>query len=34
MVNVVPREVLRPKLEGPQAPRILAAGLPEAQHSP
>ena len=34
MVNVVPREVPRPKPEGPQAPRVLAAGPPEAQHSP
>ena len=25
MVNVVPREVPRPKPEGPQAPRVLAA---------
>ena len=34
MVNVVPREVPRPKPEGPRAPRVLAAGPPEAQHSP
>ena len=34
MVNGVPREVKRPKPEGPQAPRVLAAGPPEAQHSP
>ena len=34
MVNVVPREVPRPKPEGPQAPRVLAAGPLEAQHSP
>ena len=34
MVNVVPREVPRPKPEGPQAPRVLAAGPPEAQHLP
>ena len=34
MVNVVPREVSRLKPEGSQAPRVLAAGPPEAQHSP
>ena len=34
MVNVVPREVPRPKPEGLQAPRVWAAGPPEAQHSP
>ena len=34
MVKVVPREVPRAKPEGPQAPRVLAAGSPEAQHSP
>ena len=37
MVNIVPREVPRQKPEGPQAlrvPRVLAAGPPEAQHSP
>ena len=34
MMNVVPREVSRPKSEGPQAPWVLAAGPPEAQHSP
>ena len=34
MVNVVPREVPRPKPEGPQALRVLAAGPTEAQHSP
>ena len=28
MVNGVPREVPRPKPEGPQAPRVLAVGLP------
>ena len=28
VVNGVPREVPRPKPEGPQAPRVLAAGLP------
>jgi hypothetical protein len=27
MVHVVPGEVPRPKPEGPQAPRVLAAGL-------
>ena len=31
MVNGVPREVPRPKPEGPQAPRVLAAGPPEVQ---
>ena len=30
MVNVVPKEVPRSKPEGPQAPRVLAAGPPEA----
>ena len=34
MVNVVPKEVPWPKPEGPQAPKVLAAGPPEAQHSP
>ena len=34
MVNVVGREVPRPKPKGPQAPRVLAAGSSEAQHSP
>ena len=34
MVNVVPMEVPRPKPEGSQAPRVLAAGHPEAQNSP
>ena len=34
MVNGVPREVPRPKPEGPQAPRVLAVGPPEALHSP
>ena len=34
MVNVVPREIPRPKPEGPQAPRVLAAEPPEAQHLP
>ena len=29
MVNGVPREVPRPKPEGPQAPRVLAKGPPE-----
>ena len=28
MVNGVPREVPRTKAEGPQAPRVLAPGLP------
>ena len=28
MVNVVPREVPGPKPKGPQAPRVLAMGLP------
>ena len=32
MVNGVPREVPRPKPEGPQAPRVLAAGLSEGLH--
>ena len=34
MVNVVPREVPQPKPLGPAAPRVLALGPPEAQHSP
>ena len=34
MVNVVPREVPRSKPSGPAAPRVLALGPPEAQHSP
>ena len=34
MVNVVPREVPRPKPEGPQAPWVLGTGPPEALHSP
>ena len=34
MVDVVPREVPRPKPEGPKAPWVSAAGPPEAQHSP
>ena len=34
MVNVAPREVLRPKPLGPAVPRVLALGPPEAQHSP
>ena len=29
MVNGVPGEVSRPKAKGPQAPRVLAAGLPQ-----
>ena len=29
-----PREVQRPKSEGPQAPRFLVVGPPEALHSP
>ena len=32
MVNGVPREVPRPKPEGPQALRVLAAGLSEGLH--
>ena len=32
MVNGVTREVPRPKPEGPQAPRVLSAGLPEGLH--
>ena len=32
MVNGVHREVPRPKPEGPQAPRVLAAGLSEGLH--
>ena len=34
MVNGVPGEVPRPNPEGPQAPRVLAVGLPEGLHSP
>ena len=34
MVNVVHREVPRPKRGGPAAPWVLAAGPLEVQHSP
>ena len=34
MMNVVPREVPRPKPSGPAAPQVLAFGPPKAQHSP
>ena len=33
MVDVVPREVPRPKPSGPAAPQVLVLGPPEAQHS-
>ena len=34
MLNGVPREVSRAKPDRPQAPMVLAAGLPEGLHSP